>query len=246
MITEQVKKLTCEMRLYGMHAALERRNKEADAQNLSPVEFLRLLLEDERLARKDQLAKRLITRARFRSSADLEDWDVTSDRGLSKAKLKELAELDFYQQRENLVILGKTGAGKTHLAIALGRRACLHGLTTQFLPVNFLCEEIKASKAAGRYLIWIKYLTKINILVLDDFGLRSYTHEEACALLDLLEERYQKGTLIITSQVDPKGWKTLFEDPVIAEAIVDRLKNPSLQITLTGNSYREKLKKGKA
>jgi DNA replication protein DnaC len=246
MTADQVKQLTFSMNLFGIGEHMERRAQEALSQSLHPLEFLRLVLEDEQLSRKDRQANRLITRARFRSCVDIEDWDQTYDRGVSKVKLKELSSMGFYPQRENLILLGKTGCGKTHLAIALGRRACLSGISVRFLPINVLFEEIASEKAAGRYLLYLKPLAKIGILILDDFGLRNYSHEEATLLLDLLEERYQKGSLIVTSQVDPKGWLKLFEDPVIAEAIVDRMKHPSQKIPLLGPSYRERLATKKA
>ena len=110
-----------------------------------------------------------------------------------------------------------------------------------FTSLNFLFEEIACQKIAGRYLIFIRNLNRSQILILDDFGLRAYTHEEACILMDILEERYQKLSLIVTSQVDPRAWLKLFEDPIIAEAIVDRLTNPSQKIILKGGSYREKI-----
>jgi DNA replication protein DnaC len=155
--------------------------------------------------------------------------------------------LSFLHNLENLLILGKTGLGKTHLAIALGKRLCQEGHATQFLPVNFLFEEIQAAKAAGRYLNYVRSLIKAKVLILDDLGLRNYTHEEATSLMDILEERYHKAPLIVTSQVEPQGWLKLFEDPVIGEAIVDRLIHPSQKITLKGEkSYREKLSEKKS
>lgn len=241
MTVDQVKHLTHQMRLFGFHAACERRAEESLAQGLHPLEFLRLLLEDEQLMRRDLVAKRLITRAKFRSYADLEDWDQSFDRGLPKARLKELFSLAFFHNRENLLILGKTGAGKTRLAMSVGRRLCQEGFSTRFLSVHLFFEELTAERSAGRYLAYLKQLTKVHALILDDLGVRSYSHAEATALLDLLEERYQKGSVLITSQVDPKGWLTLFEDPVIGEAIVDRLKHPSQEVVLTGGSYRPKL-----
>ena len=144
-------------------------------------------------------------------------------------------------------VTGSTGLGKTHLAIASGKRLCQEGHPTQFLPVNFLFEEIQAAKAAGRYLNYIRSLIKAKVLILDDLGLRNYTHEEATSLIDILEERYHKAPLIVTSQVEPQGWIKLFEDPVIAEAIVDRLIHPCQKITLKGEkSYREKLPEKKS
>lgn len=242
---DQVRNLAHQMRLFGIHEACERRAQEAVAEQLHPMEFLRLLLEDEHLSRKDRTAKALTTKARFRFRADLEDWDYVFHKDVPRAKIAELAQLSFFHNHETLIINGKTGVGKTHLAIALGKRLCHEGHATVFLSVNFLFEEIQAAKAAGRYLNYVRSLTKAKALILDDLGLRNYTHEEATALMDILEERYQKAPVIVTSQVEPQGWLKLFEDPVIAEAIVDRLIHPCQKITLKGDrSYRENLKKG--
>jgi len=247
MMLDQVRNLSHQMRLFGIHQACERRATEAVSQQLHPLEFLRLILEDEALSRKDRTAKSLVTKARFRFRADLEDWDFSFHKDLPKAKIKELSELRFFGNLENLLIVGKTGVGKTYLAIALGKRLCQEGHPTQFLPVNFLFEEIQAAKAAGRYLNYVRSLIKVQVLILDDLGLRNYSHEEATSLMDILEERYHKAPLIVTSQVEPPGWLKLFEDPVIGEAIVDRLIHPSQKITLKGEkSYREKLTETKS
>jgi len=241
MINDQMKSLSHQLRLFGVHANFERRAHEAQGQSLSHLEFLRLVLEDEVIQRKERTAKALTTRAKFRSLADLEDWDQTFDRGLTKAKLRELGSFGFVQSNENLLILGKTGEGKTHLAVALGRRLCRENISTLFLPVSFLFEEVQAARAAGKYLDYVKRLTSAKALILDDFGLRNYTHEEATVLVDLLEDRHRKGSVIVTSQADPRGWTKLFEDPLIAEAIVSRLEHPSQKLVLKGGNYREKL-----
>ena len=182
-----------------------------------------------------------MTRAKFRSHCAIEEWDSNSQRGITKAKLKELGSLNFYQKSQNLLIIGKTGVGKTHLAIALGNRLCRDGVSTAFYSTNLLFEEAAAERVAGRYLKFLKRLQAVRVIVFDDFALRNYTHEEANILLELIEERYRKGTIIVTSQVSPPGWKSLFADPVIGEAITDRLCNPSEEIELKGESYRKKL-----
>jgi DNA replication protein DnaC len=243
MIQEQVRLLSHQLRLYGIHSGFEARNQEALSKSLQPLEFLHLLLEDEVLQRKNRLAKSLLTRARFRSQVDLEDWDSSFDRGLSKQKLRELSSLSFFHAKENLLIMGRTGEGKTHLAVSLGRRLCQENISVAFLPVNLLFEEILVARTAGKYLGYLRKINQTQVLVLDDFGLRNYTHEEATTLVDILEERVKKGPVIVTSQVEPAGWIKLFEDPVIAEAVVDRLKNPSQKITLGGGTYRVKLGK---
>ena len=243
MMNDQVRQLSHSLRLFGVHGNFEKRAEQAAAQSLNYLEFLRFILEDEINQRKNTAAKRLTTRATFRSYCDLEDWDQTFERGFTKTKLRELAAIGFYQARENLLLIGKTGAGKTHLAIAIGRRLCAENVSTLFLPVNFLFEEVQAAKAAGKYLGYVKKLTQSQTIIIDDFGLRNYTHEEANVLVDILEDRHRKGSVIVTSQVDPKGWLKLFEDPIISEAIVSRLANPSQRLILTGGDYREKLQK---
>lgn len=243
MIVEHARQLAHQLRLFGVHANLERRATEALGAQMHPLEFLKLVLQDEELARKDRAGKSLATRARFRNQAELEDWDATFDRGVTRTRLKELAALGFYFNQENLLLLGKTGEGKTHIAVTLGRRLCAEGISTLFMPVNLLFEEVAAAKAAGGYLKFLRKLNKSKALILDDFGLRAYTHEEATVLVDLLEDRYRSGVVLVTSQVDPRGWLKLFEDAVIGEAIVDRLIHPSQRILLKGGSYRERLAK---
>lgn len=237
---ESIKELSYQMRLNGIHSNLERRCEEAVANSLHPTEFLRLILEDEKLERKNTLIKRLKTKAKFRSQFELSNWDKSFPRGLSSAKLKELTLCYFFQKKQNLIIEGKTGVGKTHLAISIGQALCENEATVNFFSTNWLFEHIKAEKSAGRFLNCIQGLRKINVLILDDFGLRKFEHAEALILLELLEERYGKGIVMITSQIKPEGWFPLFEDPVIAEAIIDRLINPSEKIELSGDSYRKK------
>ena len=237
---DQIQSTAHELRLFGIHNSLERRCQEALSENLHPSELVRLLLEDERDARRRAVAKRLATQAKFRNSSSLEEWDQSFDRGITKAKLKELSLLNFYHKRQNLLIIGKTGVGKTHLAISLGKRLCDDGAKTRFFSTNLFFEEVAAEKAAGTYLRFVKRIVKLEVLILDDFALRSYSHDEANILQDILEERYGKGVTILTSQVSPTGWKTLFEDAVIAESITDRLRNPAEEINLKGNSYRDK------
>jgi DNA replication protein DnaC len=239
MMIDQIRNLAHEMRLFGIHAEAERRAKEG-AYNLA---FLASLLQDEKEHRRERTAKSLVTRARFRSSATLADWDHSLDRGMSRATLKELARGDFFHRKENLLIVGPTGCGKTHLAIALGKSLCEQAIRTKFFSVNLLFEEVRAEKSAGTYLKWLKTLSQTPVLILDDFGLRNYSHDEAVSLMDLLEERYRKGIVIVTSQVAPASWQKNIEDPVIGEAISDRLRNPAVELILRGESYRERFGK---
>lgn len=243
MMADAVKRLSHELRLHGVHREAERRAEEALREAMHPLEFLRLILEDEAVYRKERVAKSLVTKARFRTDVCVSDFDMTYDRGLSKARLMELSKLEFVHRKESLLLFGRTGEGKTQLAMALGKRSCENGFRTTFISVNLFFEEIAAAKVAGKFLSFLRTLRQTRVLILDDFGLRNYTHDEATTLLDVLEDRYQKGTVIVTSQVDDQGWPKCFEDPVIAEAIVDRLKHPSQKVILKGGSYRERFER---
>lgn len=237
----EIRKLTHELRLFGMHESFERRCAEAAQEGLLGEELLTRLLEDEKLNRKNKASKMLETQAKFRRESILEEWDTTKDRGITKTKLRELSALGFWHAKKNLIIVGQTGSGKTQLSIALGRAACQMQLSVLFLPMNQFFEEALANRASGKMIPWMKKIKKYDVVILDDFALRTYTHDEAVLLIDFLEDRYRKSIHIISSQVDIEGWNTLFEDPVIADALIDRIKNPSEKIKLTGGSYREML-----
>lgn len=240
---ENVKDLAIKTKLFGLKDSLEGRHQQAIADGLTPIDLIGLLLEDELRYRRNARCERLTRRAKFRYDGEIEQWDTSYDRGINKAKLKELASLNFHRQGENLILLGKSGEGKTHLANAIGRRMCFEGIKTKFYSVNLFFEEVAAERSQGTYLRFLKRLNQMEVIILDDFGLRTYNHDEANVLIDLIEERYRKGTMIVTSQVNPKGWLKLFEDPVIAEAITDRLINPAMTVKLKGGSYRTKLAK---
>lgn len=239
---ESAKNLAAKMKLHGIFHSADRRAEEALAAGLHPAEFLKIILEDEALARKNAYAKSLTKRAKFRSQCDLENWDHARPRGLTKAKLRDLTSGNFYHRKESLIICGPTGVGKTHLAIAIGRILCQSEITVAFWSVNIMLEQIAADRVTGKYLHAIKRLVKPDVMVLDDFGLRNYTHDEAVTLLEILEERYTKKVVIVTSQVEPEGWKGLFQDSVISDSIIDRITGPSDKVTLTGESYRKSRK----
>ena len=184
-----------------------------------------------------------MSRAHFRSQVDLEDWDSSFDRGISKQKLKDLGSLGFFINQQNPLSVEKQVRTKLTWLSRYCRRLCQEGHSVTFLPVNIFFEEVQVARASGKYFGYLRRLRLTQVLISDDFGLRNYTHEEANTLVDLLEERTFKGPVVITSQVDLKGWTKLFEDPVIAEAVVDRLQHPAQKVILAGGSYRKRLSK---
>lgn len=236
----QMENLLSSLNLKGAKESLGFRLQEAVEANLNYEDFLLLLLEDEYLYRRNKKSETLRKRAKFRNSVSLEDFEHSPKRGLTKTTIRHFASLQFMETNKNLLLYGSTGVGKTFFAQALGHHSCINGHETLFTSVNQLFEAWKASQAGGTTINFLKKHSKAKLLVLDDFGLRNYTHDEATLIYDILEERFQKGSVVVTSQVRPEGWKTLFEDPVIADAIIDRLVACAYKVEMKGGSYRKK------
>ena len=235
-----------ELKFFGMKSSLDYRLGEAVQSNLSHQEFITLLLEDEHLYRKNRRSETLRKRARFRERVHLEDFKILKDRGVTKSMLQQFKSLYFIEHNENLIFVGGTGAGKSFLAQAIGHEACAMGVEAYFISANRLFKEIEMADAQGNYLSYMNRLSKrVRLLIIDDLGLRNYTHKEANILYEILEDRYRKGPVIITSQIKPQGWRILFEDEVIAEAILDRLTACAHIVDVKGDSFRPKQKSKK-
>ena len=240
----EIRILCQELKLHGIRESFEARRLSAQHEGQDPGDFLARLLEDEKRHRKNLRGQRLEHQAQFRRQAHLDQWDDSFDRGVPKSKLKELAGLSFWHEKANLILTGGTGSGKTELSIILGKLACQAQLTVKFMSVNEFFEEAYSQRAAGKYRAWFTRQKEFDIVVFDDFALRSYQHDECLMLLDFLEDRYRTKVHIFSSQVELEGWPSLIEDPVLAEALMDRIKNPSKKVKITGPSYREKLGAG--
>ena len=238
----ELETLLDKLRMEHLEAQMDAVCEQAAQKQLDYKAFLVQALSTEWQGRYQRGIEARLKLARFPWIKTLEQFDFEFQPSLDRRQVRELTGMSFVERAHNVILLGPPGVGKTHLAIALGKRLCQEGHPTVFLPVNFLFEEIQAAKTAGRYLNYVRSLIKAKVLILDDLALRNYTHEEATSLMDILEERYHKAPLIVTSQVEPQGWLKLFEDPVIGEAIVDRLIHPAQKIALKGDkSYREKI-----
>ena len=231
--------LVNDLKFFGIKESFEYRVKEAEESALSHEEFLICLLEDERLYRRNRRCEMLRKRAKFRTSAYLENFECSPSRAVGKSTLQSFKSLQFVKNRENIIFLGGTGVGKSFLAQAIGHEACAQGIEVFFIAANRLFKELELAEAQGTYLNYMNRLRKrMELLIIDDFGLRNYSHQEANVLYEILEDRYRHGPLIVTSQVRPGGWKMLFEDQVIAEAIWDRLTACAQVVEVKGASYR--------
>ena len=159
---------------------------------------------------------------------------------LTKAQWSTLLEGTFIQQGENILITGATGCGKSMIGCALGYQACMLGIKTRYFNMNRLIEAIAMSKTEGSYLKFLNHLEKIPLIILDDFGLQSLNKNMKLALLQIIEDRYDKKSLIVTSQLPVASWHEYLDEPTLADAILDRMTAKSHRLELKGESRRKK------
>lgn len=228
-----------ELRLWGVAKTLPIRLQESQQEKWSYTEFLNGLLLDEIRYRDQKSSEGRLRKAKFRTVADFDHFDFTLKRSLSKTQLKELRELSFMKSHQNLLLLGPTGVGKTFVATAIGHQACVEGYSVLFEGMNCLIETIKLHRMAGTYLRLRKKLIEVDLLIIDDLGIKPLEGEMVQDLYDLLEERYLKKSTIITSQLPVSNWKEVITDTVVFEAIVDRVAH-GYKIEITGESYRKR------
>lgn len=202
--------------------------------------ILALLCQAEQEYRTDRQTQRLLKAGKLRYRANLEEVICNPQRGLTKETLLQLAEGHYLNKGQNLLIHGQTGTGKSFLACALGRAACLMGHKTLYLSMNKFLENLAQSRVDGTYLKLMKQLASKKLIVLDDFGLKPLTHDAKLTLLDILEDRYGNGSIIITSQLPFEQFYTFLDEPTVSEAILDRLSANANSIILEGESLRKR------
>ena len=200
---------------------------------------LAILVEQEWLDRENRKLKRRLTQAKLQQNACVEDINYESHRGIVKAKMLELSRNQWLKNKLNLLITGSTGCGKTYIACALAHRACLDGYSSRYYRLPRLWEELKIAKANGTYAQWLNQLAKLDLLILDDWGLVSPDTERRQDLLEILDDRYQKRSTIVTSQLPVANWHEHLHDTTFADAILDRLVHNSIRIELTGETMRK-------
>ena len=199
------------------------------------------MAEAEQLFRKKAKSEKLLKAARLRMKAFIEDVECSIARNLTEA---ELAECSFITRGEFLIIIGKTGCGKSYLANALARQSCLNGLKTIYLNMNSFVDEIAQARLDGTYQKLIARLNRNDLIVLDDFGLQPMNQDTRLALFQLLEERYGEKSVIIASQLPLDKWYSYLADSTTADAIMDRIVNNSTIVSLMGDSMRGRKKRG--
>jgi len=240
MLTHPIVELLLSLRLTGMARAFEEQLAMPDAAALSFEDRLGLLVEREATERRSRRLKNRLRTASLRQSACVEDLDLRRQRGLDRAMVLELASCDWVRQHHNVLIIGPTGIGKSFIACALAHKACLEGMTAQYAHMPKLFRELAAARGDGRYGALLERLARIDVLVLDDWGLATVADGERRDLYELLDDRHERRSTIVTSQLPVDTWHRVIGDPSLADAILDRLTSNAYRIELDGPSFRPK------
>lgn len=229
-----------ELRLSGMVDTLEERAELAREQKLSPVEFLALLIDDEIERRRQKKQARMERTAGFESTKLLSGFDFAAAVALDRALVLEMATCSFIPRHENWLICGPTGVGKSHLATAIGYEAIKRDLKVLSFSVHKLLGSLFAARADGSYSRLMHKLVLADLVILDDFGLRPIAAQGAEDLYEIIHHRYERGSIVLTSNRSPSEWPELFGDSLLASAALDRLTHHARVTIITGESYRQR------
>jgi DNA replication protein DnaC len=228
------------LRLTGMLTALQEQMGMDDINDLSFEERLGLLVDREDVYRESRRLKTRLRKAKLRHDAAVEDIDFRHPRGLDKSLVMRLADCNWLKNHENLIITGPTGVGKSYLACAFAQKACRTGYSAIYLRTSRLFENLALAKGDGRYIKLLTGFAKTDLLVLDDFGLAKLNREQQHDMLEILEDRHELRSTLVTSQLPVEHWHEQIGDPTMADAILDRLVHSSHKIKLKGGSMRKK------
>jgi DNA replication protein DnaC len=243
MINEQVVKRMKEMKFYGMARAFEACLESDKLSNFTQDEMIAHLVEEEWDDRCNRKIARNLQNAKFHYKASIEQMYFNSDRGIDKNQVMRLAECGFINNKENLMITGSTGIGKSYLASALGQQACTMGYRVMYTNTTKLFAKLKMAKADGSYIAEIAKMERQHLLILDDFGIQPLDAQSRSAFMEIIEDRHEKASTLITSQVPITKWYEVIGEQTIADAIMDRIIHNAHRIELTGDSLRKKYKK---
>ena len=237
-LTAQLTPMLRTLRLSGILETLEVRNRQAVEARTSFVEFLTLLLQDE-VERRAQSALRLrLRRGAFDPGKTLEGFDFHFNPKLNKAQVFDLATCQFVARHENVLVYGPTGVGKSHLAQALAHEACRRGFEVLFVSTAKMLTHLAGGRVDGTLAHRLARYLRPDLLVLDDFGLKSLRPPGPEDLYDIIHERYERASILLTSNRDRSEWAELFGEPLLASAALDRLTHRAHFVEITGASYR--------
>lgn len=227
------------MRLGAMASLHHQHIQDNRLEKVTADEYLALLTDHQWEERQNNKIERLIKQAGFREQASVADVEYTQQRNLDKNMFSRLATLDFIKRKENIIITGASGTGKSYLAQALGYQACLAEHKTIYTNTAKLISRLKLTKMDGTYLKELAKIRKADLLILDDFGLHAFDTQSREILLDVIDERHNQTSTILSSQIPVSAWYDLIGEQTIADAILDRIVNSSHRLSLKGESLRK-------
>ena len=244
--TERLEEMMRTLNLKGMMACYRELEDRAVQSKLGYEEYLCLLLEEELRGKTDRSVKSRIHKARFPFLKTFEEFDFSFQPGLGEKEVLHLGSLGFIEDKENIVLLGPSGVGKTHLAIGFGVKACCAKYRVLFITAQKLLEDLTLSVREGRLTANLLAYSRLSVLIIDELGYMPVTKEQANLLFQLISMRYERGSIILTSNYNFEDWGQIFQDSVVAAAIIDRLVHHARIFYINGASYRlkSKLKRG--
>ena len=229
-----------QLKLTGLADAIEAQfNQPNTYEGLSFAERIGLAIQQEVTSRNDKRLQRLLKGAQFKVQARLEDIDYSHPRGLNQSTVAGLQNNEWINRHQNLVITGPTGCGKTYLACALGHHACHHGYRVRYYRASRLFERLTISHGDGSYLKLIAQIAKVDVLLIDDWGLEPLIQSQKNDLLEIMEDRHGSKSTIFTGQLPLDQWHNYIGEPTLADAILDRLLHNAHKLKLTGESMRK-------
>ncbi len=234
------------MRLLGMHGAFKTSIETKAVEELTADEMVGLLIDSEWDDRHNRAIARSMTNARFRYKASIEQLQYSAERGIDKNQVHRLADGEFISKKENLLITGSTGTGKSFLASAIGNQACLLGFKVLYTNATRLFAQLKIAKADGSSIKELLRIERQDLLIIDDFGIQPFDQASRASLLEIIEDRHGKRSTIITSQLPVKQWHDVIGEKTIADAVLDRIVHNAGRIELKGESLRKKWNKKEA
>lgn len=232
-----------QMNLNGMHNAFKTAIDSGKTDHYTIDQFTSMLIDSEWDERHNRRIERSIKNARFHYKSNIESLNFEVSRNLDRTQILRLADCEFVTKNQNVLITGSTGVGKSFLGTALGYQACIEGFKVSYFNTSKLFAKLKIAKADGSYLRELAKLQRQDVIILDDFGLQALDGQNRITLLEIIEDRHNNGSIIVTSQIPVQGWYDIIGEKTIADAILDRLIHNSHRIELSGESMRKKRSK---
>ncbi len=240
MLTHPTLDLLNELGLHGMAKGFQDLDAQPEARALEHGDWLALLLEREATQRRQKRFEARARAARLRHDAQVEDTDFRAVRGLDRGLFLKLAGCDFIRERHGLLLTGPAGVGKSWLACALGQKACREDFSVAYHRAPRLFAALGLARGDGRYAKLLKALARVDLLILDDWGPEKLDDDQRRDLLEIVEDRYERRSTIVTSQIPVDRWWEIIGNPTIADAVLDRLVHSAYRIELTGESLRKR------